>query len=128
MKRTSPWFIAPFLLLLAAGWLGVRDGLNEWSGVENSAQRLATVVALGYGIAGFLAAVALWFGQPRTKLLVLIWALLIMATGSLAPVVWGEAPIYTEILGGIASAAIAAVVHWLARRACLAARPSSTSP
>lgn len=128
MKRTSPWFIAAFLLLLAAGWLGVRDGFNEWSGVENSAQRLATVVELGYSIAGFLAAVALWFGHPRTKPLVLIWALLITATGSLAPVVWGEAPIYTGILGGIASAAIAAVVYWLARRAHLAARPSSTSP
>jgi hypothetical protein len=117
VTRRSARFIVPWLLLLAGGGLGIRNSLAEWSGAATGAQHLAAATEMGYGIAGLLAAAALWVGHRRTMTPLAIWAVLITATGGMAPVVWGEAPLYTGVLAALVVAAIAVLVVWMARRA-----------
>jgi hypothetical protein len=116
MNRRTGWFIAAFILLLASSW-GLRNGLREWSGAENSGERVAALVEAGYGFLGLLTAAALYTGHPATRFLFIAWAVFITATGALAPVVWGGAPVTSGIAAGVASAAIAAFIVWLGLRA-----------
>ena len=117
MNRHSGWFAAGFLLLLLGGGLGLLNGPPEWSDARAVPQRAATILEIGYGLAGLLAAGALWVGHRWTLPLATVWAVLITATGAAAPVVWGGAQLSAGILSGMASALIAAVILWVVRRA-----------
>lgn len=126
MRRGTPWFVAAVLLLLLACGLGLRSGLGEWSRAGNPARRLATLTELGYSLTALLATAALWVGHRRTMPLAVTWAVLITVTGGLAPVVWGGAPLYTGVLAGFVTAAVAGLGLWLVRRAL--ATPRAGAP
>ena len=116
MNRRTGWFIAAFILLLVSSW-GLRNGPREWTIATSSWERVAALAETGYGFLGLLAAAALYTGHPATRLLLVVWAGFITATGALAPVVWGESPVTSGIAAGVMSGVIAAFIVWLGFRA-----------
>ncbi|HEU5220002.1 MAG TPA: hypothetical protein VFU23_15180 [Gemmatimonadales bacterium] len=116
MRRTSPWFIVALVCLVGSS-IGIRSGVNEWGEASGTAQHLASLTELGYGVAGLAGAAALWVGHRKTLRLVAVWAIFVTATGGMAPVVWGGSPLYIGLLAGVISALIAAGVFWLAYHA-----------
>jgi hypothetical protein len=88
-----------------------------------SGQRVATALQLGYGGFGLIAAIALLLGGPRTRLFLAPWALCLVATAGLAPVVWGGAAWRAGALAAAVTALIAWGVVWLAGRSFVGALP-----
>jgi hypothetical protein len=114
-RRWAPLAVA-LLALLALAVLGVQGAVHAWPSAGTRGQRAATVLQFGYGGFGLVAAIALLAGGPRMRLFLIPWALCLVATAGLAPVVWGSAGWWTGALAAAATALVAWGVAWLADR------------
>jgi len=105
------------LFLLGLGFVGLRNGLAEWSQANTIGQRLASVTEALYGVLGLVAGAGLLTRRRWTVPVVVAWAVSITITAGLAPVVWGGAGLLAGVAAAAATALIASGVIWLARRA-----------
>jgi hypothetical protein len=121
-RRWLPLAIA-LLALLALAVLGVQGAMHAWPSAATTGQRVATALQLGYGGFGLVAAIALLAGGPRMRLFLAPWALCVVATAGLAPVVWGGAGWWAGALAAALTALIAWGVVWLAGRSFAGATP-----
>lgn len=79
-------------------------------------QRADVAAQFGYALAGILAAAALIGRRAWARGALWLWAGLVVLTGGMAPVVWGEAGLIVGLVAALACAGIAALVFWLATR------------
>ena len=117
VNRRTIWFVAPLLMLLLCGALGLRNGPQELRIAATGGQQLAALSEVGYAVFGLLAALSFYRGHRSAMLLMVVWATLLTATGALAPVVWGGASVNIGIVSALGTAVVAALVLQLARRA-----------
>jgi len=100
------------LALIATAWLGLREGMNSLHGATTGGQRLAAGTQLLYGGTALLGLLAL-LSRGRWALIVLVvWAVALTATATLAPVVWGGTGWQSGALTGAITAVIALLVFW----------------
>lgn len=102
------------VVLLAAVWLGLKEGLNTVRDAMTTGQRLAGGFQLLYGAAAVASLAALlarasWFRVPFGLCVVAM-----TATATLAPVVWGGATWIIGVISGLAAAVIMGLVYWAA--------------
>jgi len=105
------------IFLVGLGYVGLRNGLAEWSHADTAGQRLASVTEALYGLLGLVAGVGLVTRRTWTVPVVIAWAVSVTMTAGLAPVVWGGAGLWAGVAAAAATALIASGVIWLARRA-----------
>lgn len=111
------------LALLALSVLGVQGAVHEWPSAATTGQRVASALQLAYGALGLVAALALLLGSPLMRPLLGVWALCLVATAGLAPVVWGAAAWWAGAAAGAFTALLAWGVAWLADRSVGDAAP-----
>jgi hypothetical protein len=109
-------FWAGLALLLAVSVLGVLSALGSLDSMGTTGQQVATVTQFGYALTGVVAAGALLAGLPWARAVLWLWAVFVTVTGGLAPMVWGGAGPSAGLAAAATSAAIAALVAWLATR------------
>lgn len=110
------------LALIAAAWLGLKEGMDGLHDATTAGQRLAARTQLLYGGAAVLGLLAL-LSRGRWALWVLmVWAVALTATATLAPIVWGGTAWWSGALTGAITAAIAMLVFWAAAAHLRAAR------
>ena len=112
MRRAR--FVLIVVVLLAAGWLGLKEGLDGMHDAETTGQRLAATSQLLYGAAAVASLAALLARASWFRLTFGLWAVAMSATATLAPVVWGGAAWSTGVLSGPAAAVITGLVCWAA--------------
>ena len=105
------------LFLVGLGYVGLRNGLAEWSHADSTGQRLASVTEALYGLLGLVAGVGLVTRRTWTVPVVVAWAVSVTMTAGLAPVVWGGAGLWAGVAAAAATILVALGVIWLARRA-----------
>jgi hypothetical protein len=106
------------LLLLAAAYLGLTDGLGLVRQAHTGAQRLATGTELLYGVTALVSLVALASRHKWTLSLLIIWAAAVTATSGLAPVVWGNTSWTVGAESGVAVGVVLAGVLLGWHRVC----------
>lgn len=130
MPRDRVWFGLRLALvnlaLIAAAWLGIKEGIESLHGATTAGQRLAADTQITYGGTALLGLVGL-LSRGRWALGVLmVWAVALTATATLAPVVWGGAAWWSGALTGAITAVIALLVFWGAAAHLRAARAEKT--
>ena len=111
-RSIARWVATALIVALSA--LALKSAVDQLDSASTVGQQAATAAQFGYAAAGLVAAGALlgrrwWAGKPLG-----LWAGLITVTGGMAPVVWGGAGVAVGLVAAAASAAIAALVMWLA--------------
>jgi hypothetical protein len=101
-------------VLLAAVWLGLKEGLNTFQDAETTGQRLAGGFQLLYGATAVASLAALFAGASWFRVPFGLCAVAMTATAALAPVVWGGTTWITGVISGLAAAVIMGLVYWAA--------------
>jgi hypothetical protein len=78
----------------------------------SAGQVVATLTQAGYGIFGLLVGVAAIWRPRALGPLLWVWALCLIATGSLAPVVWGAASWTVGLAAGFGTTVVVALLAW----------------
>ncbi len=117
MIRLSGWLVAALVLLAATAWLGLRNGLHQFSQATTVGQELETVSELAYGVLGALACGALLTARRWAVIVVLGWGAAVTAACALAAASWGGAGWGAALAAGMSGAVVALFVVWLAKRA-----------
>ena len=115
MTSRSRWYYAAISLLVLSV-IGIWNAYDEWADAATAGQRLATMTEIGYGVLGPLSALALTFAWRATRWLLSLWAVCLGMTAGLAPLVWGEAPLWTGILSAITGGLAGVLVMWMSRQ------------
>jgi hypothetical protein len=102
--------ITAFLLLLV--WFGVMGGMQAIGAVRTVGQGIAAATQVAFGIASAATIWAIWKRSGWLETSLLVWAVAIVVTGTLAPVVWGRSGWVNGAYFGIVSLFIAAIVWW----------------
>jgi peptidoglycan/LPS O-acetylase OafA/YrhL len=106
-------FIVATLLLLAAGWLGIQGGIEQWPQSRFAIQRIQTITQLAYGVLSLGVLATLAGPAALTRVTRIAWFIDITVAGGLAPVAWGYTGWGPAIFAGLATAAIAWLVLWM---------------
>jgi hypothetical protein len=104
------------ILLLGLSVSGFNDASDNVRSLLTTGQKVATAVQFGHSLMGLIAIGALLARSRWTQPVLWIWAALIALTAGFASVVWGGSGPVVGLVAGVASAAIAALVVWLALR------------
>jgi hypothetical protein len=83
-----------------------------------------TSLQLAYVVASPFPLIARWRRSRWTRALLILWGVLFAAAVSLAPSAWGEAPLSSDVVAGLATAAIALVVGCLLCRGLTPGTPA----
>jgi hypothetical protein len=111
---TSIW--RALRIALAVGLIGVtayggiNDGLSTAREAATPLQSIVAAMQLVYGGLSLAVLLAMAFRPRLVNALLIPWAVALAAVGSMAPVVWGEAGWAAGAAGGVATAAVAALV------------------
>ena len=100
------------LLLLAAGYFGIVEGLGLVRQAHTPLEILPTASELLYGIAAVGALVALASRHRSAQYLLILWAVLVSITAALAPPVWGGSSAVVGAESGVAAALLIGLVLW----------------
>lgn len=106
--------VIPAVVIAALSVWGSVSAIDEWRYAAGAGQRAATLTQAAYGVFGILVGLAaLW--RPRALgPLLWLWALAVIATAALAPVVWGGAVWTTGLWSALVAVAVIAVLApWL---------------
>jgi hypothetical protein len=114
MRSVAFWTAVTVLVGLSA--LGLHSAVQELDSAETLGQWAATATQFGYALAGLLSAGGLVGRRSWARPLLWLWAGLMTLTAGLAPVVWAGSGMTAGIAAGVAVAAIAVLVVWLATR------------
>ncbi len=117
MYRTLPWRLAAALLPGGFGVLALINGTSDWESATTFGQHLAGAGVLLYGPIGIAAAVTLLMGKPVGRKLTLAWGIIATVVATLAPVVWGGAPLSAAIFSCFGAAVLSAAALWAATQA-----------
>lgn len=105
---------AGIVLILALGLSGINDGIHNLKSAVTAGQKVVIAAQFGYFLCGLIAAGALLARSRWARPALWTWAALIALVGGLASVAWGGTTPVIGLVAGAASAAIAALVVWLA--------------
>lgn len=125
--RTLLWRLAAAFLPGGFGILALINGTSDWRSATTFGQHLAGAGVIVYGPVGVAAAAALLWGKPVGRALTLMWGLVATMVATLAPVVWGGAPISAAIFSCFGAAVLSAAALWAAVQATPLPRPAATS-
>jgi hypothetical protein len=103
------------IALVLTGYLGLVDGFNVARNSSTLLERLAAGAELAYAVLALLALAAIMRRHRAAGPLLEFWGAMLIATGTLAPIVWGHAPILSGVLAGLVTALIVIGVIWLWR-------------
>ncbi|HEV8600168.1 MAG TPA: hypothetical protein VGQ69_12460 [Gemmatimonadales bacterium] len=104
------------ILLLVTGYNGLVEGVIATHHAGTAGMRVATVTQLLYGVCAVVALLALAAKQRWVLWPVAGWALAVIATAGLAPVVYGGTPVRTGLVAGAGAALVLGLVLWAWRR------------
>ena len=104
--------VIPAVVIAALSLWGSISAIDQWRYAAGAGQVIATLTQAAYGVFGVLVGwAALW--RPRALGPSLwLWALAVMATAALAPVVWGGTGWMTGLWSGLAAAVLVALFTW----------------
>src|SRR5690242_2890222 len=111
------WRLAAALLPGGFGVLGLMNWTNDWNSAETLGQHIAGAGVIIYGPIGVAAAVALLMGRRVGRQLTLVWGVIATLVATLAPVVWGGAPVSAAIFSCFGAAVLVAAAVWAAVQA-----------
>jgi hypothetical protein len=100
------------VVLGAAAWLGLTEGLEELQEAESPGQQVAASFQLLYGAAALVSVITLFARPSWTVWALVVWSVALTVTGTMAPVVWGGADWRVGVLAGVVTLSIAALVAW----------------
>jgi len=108
----KPRVVIPAVVIAALSLWGIVSAIDQWRFATGGGQTAATLTQAAYGVFGILVGVvALW--RPRVLGPMLwLWALSLIATAALAPVVWGKTAWTTGLWAAIVMAVIVALLAW----------------
>jgi hypothetical protein len=99
-------------LLLFTAYNGLYEGFNATRYGASVGQRVATGTQLAYGAFAVAALAAMVARRRWAGSLLVLWGIAVVATGALAPVVWGDTPVRVGVLAGLATAGVVGLVLW----------------
>lgn len=111
------WRLTAALLPGGFGVLGLMNWTNDWNSAETLGQHIAGAGVIIYGPIGVAAAVALLMGRRVGRQLTLVWGVIATLVATLAPVVWGGAPVSAAIFSCFGAAVLVAAAVWAAVQA-----------
>ncbi|HEX6405918.1 MAG TPA: hypothetical protein VFZ90_01890 [Gemmatimonadales bacterium] len=114
MRSVARW--AAIALLVALSILGLQSAIEELREATTLGQRADVAAQFGYALAGLVAAAALLRRRAWARGALWLWAGLVVLTGGMAPVVWGDTGLIVGLVAALACAGIAALVVWLATK------------
>lgn len=107
------WRVARIALVVALVALtaegGISDGMSTWREASSPLATAAAAAQLAYGALSLAVLFAMAFRREWVTAAMVAWAVPLAATGTLAPVVWGEQPWVVGLAGGAATAAVVAL-------------------
>ena len=122
--RAILWRVAAALLPGGFGVLALINGASDWRSAGTLGQHIAGAGVIIYGPVGAAAAVALLLGKRMGRTLTLVWGVVATTVATLAPVVWGGAPVSAAIFSCFGAAVLVAAALWAATQAA----PALQSP
>lgn len=126
-SRALLWRLAAALLPGGFGVLALINGTSDWRSATTFGQHLAGAGVIIYGPIGVAAAVALLLGKRVGRTLTLVWGMVATTVATLAPVVWGGAPVTAAIFSCFGAATLVAAALWAATQATPAPPPPAAS-
>jgi len=128
-SRTMPvprlgWRLAAAVLPALLGGFGLLNGPADFAESATFPQRIASATQIVYGGAGAAVVAGLIVAAAWTRPAFWAWAAALVATGALAPVVWGGTGPGPALAGGFVAAFMAAFELYLLARAA----PSPSTP
>jgi hypothetical protein len=104
--------VFPAVVIAGLSVWGSVSAIDEWRYAVGAGQIAATLTQAAYGVLGILVGLAaLW--RPRALgPLLWLWALSVIATAALAPVVWGETAWTTGLWSALLAAVVVALFGW----------------
>ena len=115
--RLILWRLAAAVLPGGFGVLALINWTDDWNSATTLGQHIAGAGVLIYGPIGLAAAVALLLGKPVGRTLTLVWGVIATTVATLAPVVWGGAPVSAAIFSCFGAAVLVAAALWAATQA-----------
>lgn len=108
----KPRVVIPAVVIAALSAWGSISAVDEWRYATGTGQVIATLTQAAYGVFGILVGwAALW--RPRALgTLLRLWALSVIATGAVAPVVWGDETWMVGLWAGLATTILVALLAW----------------
>ncbi len=104
--------VIPAVVIAALSVWGSVSAVDEWRYATGAGQIAATLTQAAYGVFGMLVGwAALWRRRVLGPLLWL-WALSVIATAALAPVVWGQTAWTTGLWSALVAAVVVALFAW----------------
>jgi hypothetical protein len=112
VKRAWPVLRITLVVALVAvtAYGGISDGLDTVREATTRGQAIGAASQLAYGPLSLVVLLAMAFRPRWVTPLLAAWGLALTVTGTLAPVVWGEAGWGAGAAGGVATALVAALV------------------
>src|SRR6266702_303561 len=104
--------VIPAVVIAGLSVWGSVSAVDEWRYATGAGQIAATLTQAAYGVFGMLVGwAALWRRRVLGPLLWL-WALSVIATAALAPVVWGQTAWTTGLWSALVAAVVVALFAW----------------
>jgi hypothetical protein len=104
--------VIPAVVIAGLSAWGSISAVDEWRYAVGAGQIAATLTQAAYGVFGILVGVAA-LRRPRALApLLWLWALSVIATAGVAPVVWGETAWSTGVWSALAGAVVVALLAW----------------
>lgn len=100
------------VILGAAAWLGLTEGLNALHDADSLGQQMAATFQLLHGAAAVASLIGLLARASWAVWALGVWVVALTVTATMAPVVWGGADWRAASVAGIATVLIAALVTW----------------
>jgi len=104
--------VIPAVVIAALSLWGSISAVDEWRYAAGAGQRIATLTQAAYGVFGILVGLAAWWRPRALGPLLWLWALSLIATAALAPVVWGQTAWTTGLWAAFATAVVVALFAW----------------
>ena len=116
--KSTALFILSGSLLLAAGALGIRQGVHDYGHAQTFLQKLCSIFVELYGVFGLVGLAGLLMRRKWTVPVVALWTLVLTAAAVLAPIAWPEEPVplFAVALGGLGAFAVGFIVFLSVRK------------
>jgi hypothetical protein len=108
-------FVLLVLLLALTAFTGLIGGLGQIRRVAGVGQWTAATAQLTYGVCAVLSLAAMGARHRAAKWFIYTWCVATIVISSLAPVVYGGAPIAAGFASGVGATLAALLVLWIWR-------------
>lgn len=113
------------LLLLGLAWTGIRGGVQQLSQPGTVPQHIQSASQILYGVSAILMLVTAFAWRPLARIAERGFVVGAVVAASLATVVWGGESVWTGVVTGVVTLAIAVALVWMIRIG-VAASPVTT--